>query len=350
MLAVYAAYIEQLGPPDAIRFGELPAPQPGPTDVLVDVAATVVNPVDTFVRSGLFRTPISFPFVIGRDLVGTVVSTDRSVFGFSVGDRVWCNSLGHQGRQGAAAEQAVVPVERLYHLPDGVRSMDAVAMVHPAATAYLALFSHGRVRAGETIVVAGAAGNIGSALVVLATHAGVRVVATASTRDAEYCRELGAADVIDYRDTAVWSRLSHACPRGIDAYFDTSGVNDLANAVDLLAFRGRIVLLAGAKTRPVLPAGELYMKDGSVVGFVISHATTAELAEAANTINQLLASGQLRPRNRHLLPLAEAAEAHRRMEKGELHGTRLVLRADSEHSPADQVSAPSSTSADLCSR
>ncbi|MEU5091619.1 NADPH:quinone reductase [Streptomyces sp. NPDC021356] len=320
-----AAYIEQLGPPDVIRCGDLPSPRPGPTDVLVDVLATTVNPVDTFVRSGVFRTPVDFPLVIGRDLVGTVAEAGPGAPGFAVGDRVWSNSLGHGGRQGAAAERAVVAADRLYHLPDGVDPVTAVAIVHPAATAYLALFTHGRVRPGETVVVAGAAGNVGGALVVLAARAGARVVATAGEGDAEHCRALGAAETIDYRDPAAVERIRDACPGGVDLYLDTAGVNDLTNTVGLLAHRGRIVLLAGARTRPELPAGELYMKDCSVVGFVISHATSAELAEAAAAINRLLAADALRPRSPEVLPLSAAAEAHRRMDEGRVRGKRLIL-------------------------
>lgn len=322
---MYAAYIEELGPPDAIRYGELPDPQPGPTDVLVDVAAATVNPVDTFVRSGAWRTPVEFPFVIGRDLAGTVAAAGPGAPGFAVGDRVWCNSLGHAGRQGAAAERAVVPVDRLYHLPDRVTEADAVTVAHPAATAYLALFTHGRVRTGETVAVVGAGGNVGSALVVLAVDAGARVIAVASERDSEYCRALGASEVVDYRDDARWDHLRRACPAGVDAYIDAAGANELSHAVDLLAKRGRVVLLAGMRTRPVLPAGALYLKDCSVVGFAISQATGAELAEAARTINRLLASGRLRPRATETLPLRDAARAHRMLEAGKLRGRRVVL-------------------------
>ncbi len=320
-----AAFIERLGPPGEITYGELPAPVPGPTDVLVDVTATTVNPVDTFVRSGRFRTALPFPFVIGRDLVGTVAAAGPGASGFAAGDLVWSNSLGHGGRQGAAAEQAVVPADRLYPLPSGVDPIGAVATVHPAGTAHLALFRHGRLRPGETVLVAGAAGNVGAALVVLAADAGARVIATAAPRDAEYCRSLGAAEVFDYRDPGLTGRIAAACPGGVDLHLDTAGVNDLAAAVELLAFRGRIVLLAGAAARPELPVGPLYMKDGSVVGFVISRATSAELAEAARAVNRLLAAGLLRPRAVETAPLRAAADAHRRMEAGDLHGRRLVL-------------------------
>jgi NADPH-dependent curcumin reductase CurA len=201
-----------------------------------------------------------------------------------------------------------------------------VTSVHPAATAYLGLFTHGRLRAGETVVVAGAAGNVGAALVVLAVDAGARVVATASAADAAFCRGLGAVEVLDYRAPDLPARLRGACPDGIDLYFDTSGRNDLESVVDLLAFRGRVVLLAGAATRPVLPAGPLYMNDRTVTGFVISHARVDELADAAVLINRLLVQGRLAPRSTVPLPLSQTAEAHRMIERGELHGRRVVLR------------------------
>src|SRR5690606_23447447 len=108
-----AAYITAYGGPEVIQVGRLPVPVPGPTDVLVHTELSAVNHVDTFVRSGSCATLTPFPFVIGRDLVGTVAATGPGVDGFTVGDRVWCNSLGHGGRQGSFAEYAVVAADRL---------------------------------------------------------------------------------------------------------------------------------------------------------------------------------------------------------------------------------------------
>lgn len=328
MRLMKAAYIEEFGSADVIRFGELPPPVQGPTDVLVDVIATTVNPVDTFIRSGAWRTPVTFPFVIGRDVVGTVSATGAGVTGFAVGDMVWCNSLGHGGRQGAAAELVVVPVDRLYHLPDRVSPTDAAAVLHPAATAYLALFTHGTLRTGETVLVVGAAGNVGSAAVVLAAEAGARVMATARSDDERYCRSLGAEGFADYRESELADHCRAFAPDGFDLVVDAAGWNDMDTAVGLLAFRGRVVVLADLRSRPVLPVGPLYLKDGSVTGFVISRATTAELAEAAHALNRLLAQGRLRSRAVEEAPLSAAAEVHARLERGQLHGKRVLLRPD----------------------
>jgi 2-desacetyl-2-hydroxyethyl bacteriochlorophyllide A dehydrogenase len=322
--SVWAAYVDRLGPAAEIRYGTLPTPRPGPTDVLVDVRATTVNHVDTFVRSGAFRTPVPLPFIVGRDLVGVVADAADGVPGFRPGDRVWCNSLGHGGRQGAAAERVVVAADRLYPLPPEATT-EAVTVLHPAATAYLALAVHGRLRPGETVVVGGGGGNVGAALITMAVALGGRVVATAAPRDATFCRTAGAGQVIDYAAPDLGERLSAACPDGIHVYLDTSGTNDLDLVVGRLAARGRVVLLAGSRTRPALPVGDLYTMDRSIVGFVISHATTAELAEAAGAVNRLLAAGLLHPREVVRFPLSAMAKAHRMVENGEMHGRRALV-------------------------
>jgi NADPH:quinone reductase-like Zn-dependent oxidoreductase len=319
-----AAYITELGPADAIRVGELPLPAIGPTDVLVRVEVVAVDPVDTMVRSGAYPTPTPFPFVVGRDLVGTVAVTSPGTPGFAPGDRVWCNSLGHGGRQGSFAEYAPVAAERLYHLPAAVDPVAAVAVLHPAATAYLALYRHGALRPGETVYVAGAAGNVGTALTSLASLGGARVLAGARSEDASWCRSAGAAEVVDYHDPDLSSRLRALAPDGVDLYVDTSGHLDLPAAVDLLATRGRLVLLAGGGQRLTLPVGPLYTHDRRILGFVISLAGAGELAEAAAVLNRRLAAGELPVRVHDIWPLERAAEAHQAVERG-LRG-RLVLR------------------------
>jgi 2-desacetyl-2-hydroxyethyl bacteriochlorophyllide A dehydrogenase len=324
-MRMHAAFIDEVGPPENIRYGQLPTPQQGPTDVLVDVLYTTVNSVDALIRSGIYRVPMAFPFVIGRDLIGRVAAVGWSTPEFRVGDLVWCNSLGHGGRQGAAAEQAVVPVDRLYHLPEGVSPADAVTVLHPAATAYLALFTHGRLRAGETLLVAGGAGNVGSALVTMAVAAGARVIATAGQQDAEYCRALGAAQVLDYRDPNLQQQVRDHCPQGVNVYVDTSGHNDFTFAINVLAERGRIVLFAGSRSQPALPVIPLFQKSGSIHGFVVSDATIAELASAAREINRLLAAGQLRSRYTERRALSDSAQVHQRLERGELHRRRVVV-------------------------
>lgn len=319
-----AAYIEQRGPAENIRYGTLPEPVAGADEVLVQVGAVAVNPVDTFVRSGAYPTSIPLPFVVGRDLVGTVV---HDAGGFRAGDQVWCTSLGYDGRQGATAELATVPAERLYELPADVDPLAAVAVAHPASTAYLATVEYGEIRAGETVLFVGAGGNVGSAAIALAVRSGARVIAVASQRSLDRCRQLGAHEAYDY--TTDWlGPVSKAHHGGVDVYVDTSGVNDLVAAVDLLAPHGRIVLLSGDGTpetqRPV-PLGPLYRKSGSIRGFVMSRASTCQLADAAQRTAILLSAGDLAPNTIDVMQFSEAARAHRRIETEVMGGTRLVL-------------------------
>ena len=321
-----AAYITTLGSPDVITYGEMDRPVPGPTDVLVRVEAAAVDPVDTFVRSGAYRTPTPFPFVLGRDLVGTVAETGPGATGFAVGDRVWSHSMGHGGRQGVTAEYCVVGVDRLYHLPGDVDAARAVAVLHPVATAHLALFRHARLRPGETVLVIGGAGNVGRAATVLAVRAGARVLAVARAETAPDCLRAGATAVVDHRDPDAAEQLRELAGDGVDVHLDTSGHQDLDSALALVGHGARVVLMAGLSARPVLPVGAVYPRDVSLIGFAISNSSVDDLAGTARVINHGLADDAFPIPVSVELPLSRTAEAHRMIEAG-VRG-RIVLRPE----------------------
>jgi NADPH:quinone reductase-like Zn-dependent oxidoreductase len=316
--------VDQLGDPSVIEVAELPVPAVGPLDVLVSAETMAVNHVDTFVRSGSYATPTPFPFVIGRDLVGTVSSVGAGVTGFSVGDRVWTNSMGHGGRQGTFADVVVVPAERLYPLPSRVPSYDAARVLHVAATAWLGLFRHARLSLGETVLVNGAGGGVGTAVVQLAKAAGARVVATTSESDMEWVRSCGADVVLDYRTPSLAEAVESAAPSGVDVWWDNSGFNDVGFALPRLAIGGRFVMISGLDSRPSVRAGDLYTRDVSLLGFAISNASVSDLASAAQAINAMLARGSLRSRAGDVFPLSRAADAHRAVESG-ANGRLLVV-------------------------
>jgi NADPH:quinone reductase-like Zn-dependent oxidoreductase len=150
---------------------------------------------------------------------------------------------------------------------------DAVAAFHPGATAYLGLFQHAGIKPGETIVVGGAGGNIGSAVVQLAATAGAQVLATASPRDVDWCHSCGAEQVIDYGNPDVEARIAAAAADGVDVYLDTSGRHNFDAIMPVLGHGARIVLMAGLYALPVLPVGAVYTRDISLRGFVISNAS-----------------------------------------------------------------------------
>ena len=318
-----AAYVEQRGPADSIRIGRLPVPELGPDDVLVAVTAVSVNPVDTYVRSGRYDTPIPLPFIVGRDLVGTVAAIGSAVRELAEGDAVWANSLGHAGRQGAATELAVVPRERLYRLPEGVDPEVVVAVAHPAVTAYLGWFLRARIRPGWTVFVGGGAGNVGISAIEMARFAGARVLASARDSHRDRCRAAGADAVVDYRSPDLARLIGAAAPDGVDVYWDTSGTNDTDVAAAVLKPGGRMLVTA-ARTPVTVALAPLYTHDVTIDGFVISRASATEFAQAADLINAMLAAGALTTRITRRLPLDRAAEAHRLLEAGEVDGRMLL--------------------------
>lgn len=317
-----AAYVERLGGPDLIRVGELPTPHPGPGEVLVRVVASAVNHVDLLVRSGEYHTSTPFPFVIGRDAVGTVLDPNGQGE-FAVGAQVWTSSLGHAGRQGSFAQYVTVPHDRLYPLPEGVDPLRAAAVLHTACTAALGLFHHASLAPGHTVLIAGGAGGVGSAAVQFAAHAGARVIATCAPGDRERCEASGAAQVIDYADPEALRRIGEIAPAGVDLWW-LSEHEDLAVTLPLMRAGGTVLVTAGLSASAGFTAGDLYTRDLTIAGFAISNASVADLAAAATIVNDGLAEGVLVPRIDSVVPLAEAAAAHRRMAAGGLRG-RLVV-------------------------
>ncbi|WP_111765674.1 NADPH:quinone reductase [Nakamurella deserti] len=320
-----AAVVDRVGPADTIRLTALPVPGLGPDEVLVAVEAATVNPVDGYVRSGRYDTPIPFPFILGRDLVGTVVATGSAVRSFRPGDAVWANSLGHQGRQGSFTDLAVVAEDRLYAVPAGADRETLVAVAHPAITAYLAWFVHAAVRKEWTVYVGGAAGNVGTAAIQLARRAGVRVVAGCRPANAPRCRAAGADAVVDDRAPDLAAQVSGAAPGGVQVWWDTAGGNDFRVAAAATATGGRVLVTAARVASPEMSWAPLYTRDITVQGFVLSRATSAQLAAGAQLINRMVVEGSLTTRIAGRYPLAAAAEAHRRIEDGPVDGRLLVL-------------------------
>ncbi|SJN37929.1 Quinone oxidoreductase [Microbacterium esteraromaticum] len=321
-----AAFIHATGPAESIEIGEVPVPTPGPGEVLVKNTVLAVDHVDTFVRSGAYRTPLPAhgPFIVGRDLVGVVAEIGDGVTGFAPGDRVWCNSLGHDGRQGSFSEYSVVEAERLYPLPEGVEADAAAAVLHVAATAWIGLFREAQLQSGETVFIGGAGGAVGSAFVQLAHAAAARVIATCSPKDFEWCRASGADIVIDYHDDDALAQVRAAAPGGVHVWCDTSGHHDFEATLPVMRQRGRMLLMSALAAAPPLPVGAVYTSDLQLRGFAISNATVDDLAAAAEVINRMLAAGTLRGRIATVLPLDRTADAHRMLESHAVSGKILV--------------------------
>lgn len=326
-----AAYIESTGTPDVIRYGELPDPRPGPRDVVIRVEAVSVNPIDTYVRGGLVAFELPIPFVVGCDASGIVESVGAEVDRFAPGDPVWCTNQGLLGRQGTFAERIAVDADWCYPRPPEVTAEAVASIALVGITAHLGLFREASLRAGETVLVIGGSGGVGSMVVQMAKATGARVVATAgSAEKRQTVIDLGADVAIDYTAESIAEATRAACPDGVNVVWETRRVPDFDLAVECLAERGRMVLMAGRDARPEFPVGPFYVKECSLHGFAMFKASPAEMRAAAEAINGWMVDGKLKPNIGLRLPLEQAAEAHRRQEaatvegKGNLQG-KIVL-------------------------
>lgn len=329
-----AAYINRTGPPECIIYGDLPAPQPGPLQCLVKVSAVDVNPVDTYVRGGSIPASLTFPYILGRDLAGTVVESGRDAKRFKPGDRVWATNLGFAGRQGSFSELAAVDEVLLHPVPASVKDEDVVAVSLVGITAHLGLVRDAGLKAGETLFVNGGTGGVGSCVVQISKIIGARVIATGGTEEkVAMARQLGADLAINYRTQDVDEAIKAFAPNGVAVWWETLREPDFERTIRLLGMRGRMVVMAGREARPLFPVGPFYTKDCSVHGFAMFNASAEELRAAAEDLNRWMASGKLKAQIDRVMPLSEAVQAHRLQEESTVHkksvlAGKLVLKPD----------------------
>jgi NADPH2:quinone reductase len=315
-----AAYITKTGPPEVITYGNLPAPKPGPTECLIKVVAVDVNPIDTYVRSGMIPAKLNFPFILGRDLAGQVIEAGAQVKQFKPGDRVWATNQGFAGRLGTFSEFAAVDESWLHPTPTNVKDEDIVALSLVGLTAHLGLFRDAKLKTGELLFVNGGSGGVGSAVVQMGKIAGARVITTAGNDEkAELCRKLGADLAINYKTQDVDAAIKAFAPEGVNVWWETLREPNFERTVPLLALRGRMVLMAGREAKPTFPVGPFYVKDCSLFGFAMFNSSPDEQRAAAADINRWMAEGKLQARIDRVLPLSETATAHRLQEESTVH-------------------------------
>ncbi|MHB0957273.1 MAG: NADPH:quinone reductase [Pirellulaceae bacterium] len=315
-----AAYIEQTGPPECIRYGDLPRPEPTATQVLVRVKAAAVNPIDTYLRNGAAYWDLPQPYIPGCDLAGVVESVGAQVQRFKPGDRVWGTNQGLVGRQGTFAEYCAVDECWLYPTPEGVEDQTAAALALVGATAHLGLFREGQLQPGQSVFVRGGTGGVGSVVLQMAKAVGARVITSGGTEaKVARCLELGADAAVNYHTQSLLPAIEAFAPGGVNLFWETVREPDFDEIVSCLAERGRIILMAGREARPSFPVGPFYVKGCSLHGFVMFKATPLELRTCATDINRWMRDGQLVANIARVLPLSEAAAAHRLQEENTLH-------------------------------
>ncbi len=317
-----AVRVEKCGDAEVLTVQEVDPPTPGPGQAVVDVAASGVNFVDVYHRTGHYPSPL--PFTPGVEGAGVVSAVGPDVTGVRVGDRVgWINV------QGSYAEQAVVPADRLVPLPDGIDAETAAASLLQGITAQYLVRSTYRVRPGDEVLVHAAAGGVGLLLTQLVKYLGGHVIGTVSTPEkAELARAAGADRVVGYDEV----------PDAVRAFTDDEGVAVVYDGVGATTFEGSLASLrprgyfvsSGSASGPVPPVDPLGLSRAGSVFFTrptLAHYTAerAELLERAEEVLSWVAGGTLTIHVTGRYPLEETAQAHRDLEGRRTTGKLLIV-------------------------
>jgi NADPH:quinone reductase-like Zn-dependent oxidoreductase len=306
-----AVRIHSFGGPQALNLEELPRPQPAADELLVQVKAASINPIDYKIRSGQYAKPEQLPMTLGRDISGKVALCGTQVRDWKPGDDVF--ALLPPGR-GAYAQYVTIKASQSVAKPRQLDHEHAAAVPLAALTAWQGLFDHGRLKTGQRVLIHGAAGGVGHFAVQLAKNAGAEVFATASSSDAQFLRELGADRVIDYRSERFEEAVSD-----VDLVFDLIGGETQERSWAVLKEGGALVSTldepSQEKARERRARGTSYL----------TQPNAAELAQIARLIDE----GKVRPYVEETYRLEDAALAQNHVEHKHARG-KTVLRVDEE--------------------
>jgi NADPH2:quinone reductase len=312
------AAIDRFGPPSALKLREQPVPKPGPNEVLIRLQAAGVGSWDAAIRDGSWRRPGAprFPLVPGTDGAGVIVAKGARVRRFRIGERVYAYEFGNP-KGGFYAEYVVAKAEHVGRIPPGFDTLQASAVVPTGLTALQGIDAKLHLRRGQTVLIFGASGAVGSLAVQFARQRGARVLATATgPRATRLVRRLGAAAVVDARRDDAVQRLWKLAPHGIDAALAFAGGEALERCLDLLRAGAPVAFPNGIEPEPPRRRKTIRLMPYDVV------ANRQWFARLERGITQ----GGIEVPIAGVFPLARAADAHRRLERGHING-RLVLRA-----------------------
>jgi NADPH:quinone reductase-like Zn-dependent oxidoreductase len=303
--AAFSAY----GGPEVLKIMDIETPKPGPGEVLVEVRAASVNPVDWKIRQGMLKDffPVTFPRILGRDMAGIVAGVGADVAGFKIGDRVY--AMNDAKKQGTLSEFMTIAPELVRPMPKNADFVGAAALPLAFMTAWISLVKVGELKRSERILIHAAAGGVGSLAVQIAKHLGATVIATCSARNVDYVKGLGADEVIDYHATDFSEAV-----RDVDVVYEMVGGKVYERSFKTLKPGGRLVWI-----RAEPPQGEALRPDVAVKLAIIN--PEPELLDIAR---DLVEKGALKPQPETVLPLAEASKALQLSQEGHARGKIVV--------------------------
>jgi len=304
---VKAIRVHEFGGPEVMKVEEVADLTPGPGQVMVQVHAAGVNPVENYIRTGTYAIKPNLPYTPGNDGGGVVAAVGAGVTLAKVGGRVYLSGA----LTGTYAEQTLCLESQVHRLPDNVSFEQGAAMGVAYGTAYRGLFLRGDAKPGETVLVHGASGGVGTAAVQLARAAGIVVIGTAgSDQGLQLVKAQGAHHTLNHSTDGYLDELMKLTEgRGVDVILEMLANKNLARDLTVLAKKGRVVVIGNRGTIEINPR-DLMGRDADIRGMTLWATTDAEFKEIHAALVAGLDNGTLRPVIAQMIPLAEAARAH----------------------------------------
>jgi putative PIG3 family NAD(P)H quinone oxidoreductase len=322
-----AIQIARPGGPEVLEWADAPDPEPGPGEILVDVAASAVNRGDLLQRRGQYPPPPGASEILGMECSGRVAALGDGVTEWQVGDEVCALLSG-----GGYAERVTVPAVQALPVPKGMDVVTAAGLPETVCTVWVNVFMTAALQPRETLLVHGGAGGIGTTAIQLAKAVDARVIATAgSAEKVARCRELGADAAVDYRSEDFVARVDQITGgHGADVILDVMGASYLDRNLNALATRGRLVVVGlQGGTRAELDLGKLMQKRGAIIATNLRPRPVAEkgaiLASVREHVWPLIEDGRLTVVSDARFPMAQAADAHRLLESSGHVGKVLLV-------------------------
>lgn len=316
-----AIRVKEFGDPSVMRLEEVPDLQPGAGQAVIRVKAAGVNPVDTYIRAGIYARKPALPYTPGTDAAGVILSIGPDVKRLAVGQRVYtAGSLS-----GVYAEQSLCDAALLFPLPEHVSFAQGAAMHVPYATAFRALFGRAHAQGGETVLVHGASGGVGIAAVQLARAAGLRVIGTAgSERGLKLILAEGAHQAMNHKSPGHFEEALAATEgKGFDVILEMLANVNLGRDLPLLAAGGRVVVI-GNRGNVEINARDIMQREGTILGMSLWNVPPSEVVSIHSALVAGLENKSLRPVVGQEMPLADAPRAHVAVMEENAHG-KIVL-------------------------
>lgn len=321
-LKMNAIVVREFGPPEVMKVEEVDLPEPTGTQVLVKIGAAGVNPVDTYLRTGIHAHAPSLPYTPGKDGAGVVEAIGGEVTRFKTGDRVYTAG----SVSGTYAEYSLCDESHLGRLPENISFEEGAGVWTPYATSYRALFQKAEGKAGETVLVHGASGGVGLAAVQWAKSAGLRVIGTASSEDGKQAALDAGADVVfDHLDQDHLMKIhEYTGLKGVEIIIEMLANVNLERDFECLAMFGRIVVVGNRGSLEFTPR-QAMTKDATIYGMSLFNAPAYKLEQIHKAISHGLKTGALKPPVGRTFELADAPTAHDEIINSKANGKIVIL-------------------------